>query len=294
METIDPQTGEVTEKALTVYSPDTFVNITAKPVADDQAAVLLAEIDPDDLDILPTGEVYLTQAKYRQRLNKAFKPGGWAMRPLGSPYIKDGLAMQEWALYANGQFLAYAVGGAEYRESNQRMNWSDVLETLKSNALMRLCKDLGVASECWNKRFAETFKAQYCVKVFVEGQNRPQWRRYDGNPLYKERGIAPDSPNRDKYDQPTPTQPQSPKQPATVEQKQPAPPSPAPAKSVVAEQPKPANGKKVASDPMTQFWAAVREANLSNPEGQRILSSVGGDAVKAIDALQGISQPTAN
>lgn len=83
-------------------------------------------------------------------------------------------------------------------------------------------------------------------------------------------------------------------------------PTQAPPKNIVVEQkqasaapstpvaPKPANGKKVASDPMTQFWAAVREANLSNPEGQRILSSVGGDAVKAIDALQGISQPTAN
>lgn len=53
---------------------------------------------------------------------------------------------------------------------------------------------------------------------------------------------------------------------------------------------KPANGKKLATDAMTQFWLAVKEAELSTAEGQRILSSVGGDAVQAIDALQGISQ----
>lgn len=52
----------------------------------------------------------------------------------------------------------------------------------------------------------------------------------------------------------------------------------------------PANGGKKAPDPMTQYWAAVKDAKLSTSEGQRILSSVGGDAVKAIDALQGISQ----
>lgn len=50
------------------------------------------------------------------------------------------------------------------------------------------------------------------------------------------------------------------------------------------------NGKKVAANAMTQFWLAVKEAELSTAEGQRILSSVSGDAVKAIDALQGISQ----
>lgn len=53
------------------------------------------------------------------------------------------------------------------------------------------------------------------------------------------------------------------------------------------------NGKKLATDAMTQFWLAVKEAELSTAEGQRILSSVGGDAVQAIDALQGISQQPA-
>lgn len=53
------------------------------------------------------------------------------------------------------------------------------------------------------------------------------------------------------------------------------------------------NGGKIATDPMTQFWLAVKQAELSEAEGARILSSVGRDPVKALDALQGISQPIA-
>jgi hypothetical protein len=287
MDTIDPQTGEVQDaKALTIFSPDTFVNIAVKPVSDEQATILLDKIDPDDLDVLPTGEVYLTQAKYRARLNKAFRPGGWAMRPLGSPYIKDELAMQEWALYANGQFLAYAVGGAEYKASNQRMNWSDVLETLKSNALMRLCKDLGIAAECWNKQFTESFKAQYCFKVWVEDQKRPQWRRMDSNPLYKERGIVEDSPNKEKYVKGQTKKQEQVETPITERK-----PAQAGQAAVIEHPTK--NGGKVATDAMTNFWQTVKAQGLDKPEGQKILAQAGGDASRAVDILLGMAQEAA-
>ena len=41
-------------------------------------------------------------------------------------------------------------------------------EACKSNALMRCCKDLGVASELWDPRFIREFKKEYCVEVYVE------------------------------------------------------------------------------------------------------------------------------
>lgn len=57
---------------------------------------------------------------------------------------------------------------------------------------------------------------------------------------------------------------------------------------------KPINGgkKKIADDPMSQYWAAVADNNVSRQEGKRILDGEGGDAVKALAALQGISQVT--
>jgi hypothetical protein len=41
-------------------------------------------------------------------------------------------------------------------------------EGCKSNALMRCCKDLGIASELWDPRFIRDFKASHCREVFVE------------------------------------------------------------------------------------------------------------------------------
>jgi len=41
-------------------------------------------------------------------------------------------------------------------------------EGCKSNAMMRCCKDLGVASELWDPRFVRKFKAERTREVFVE------------------------------------------------------------------------------------------------------------------------------
>jgi hypothetical protein len=41
-------------------------------------------------------------------------------------------------------------------------------EGCKSNAMMRCCKDLGVASELWDPRWIRQFKAKHAQEVFVE------------------------------------------------------------------------------------------------------------------------------
>lgn len=41
-------------------------------------------------------------------------------------------------------------------------------EACKSNALMRCCKDLGIASELWDPSFIRDFKSKHCVEVWVE------------------------------------------------------------------------------------------------------------------------------
>jgi len=42
------------------------------------------------------------------------------------------------------------------------------MEGCKSNAIMRCCKDLGVASELWDPRFIRKFKKEYCTEQFGE------------------------------------------------------------------------------------------------------------------------------
>lgn len=41
-------------------------------------------------------------------------------------------------------------------------------EGCRSNALVRCCKDLGIASELWDPRWIRKFKAKYTREVFVE------------------------------------------------------------------------------------------------------------------------------
>jgi len=63
------------------------------------------------------------------------------------------------------RLVAIARGEQEYFDPS---GVPTAAEACKSNALMRCCKDLGIASELWDPRFIREFKATYCVEVFAE------------------------------------------------------------------------------------------------------------------------------
>lgn len=56
-------------------------------------------------------------------------------------------------------------------------------ESAKSNALMRCCKDLGIASELWDPSFIVEWKEKYASAIFCENQLTKKkvklWRRKD-------------------------------------------------------------------------------------------------------------------
>lgn len=154
-------------------------------------------------DILPTGELYLGQMHYRRILNKAFGQGGWALVPMDPRPVVTGdqgkgtsQLVQVWALIAHGRYVSEAMGGAEYNPANSRMLWSDACETVKSNAVMRLCKDLGLAGDCWDRRYIAQWKKKHAIAVWVakkyqqNGQWKVkgdlQWRRADADPVRNE------------------------------------------------------------------------------------------------------------
>ena len=61
-------------------------------------------------------------------------------------------------------------------------------EGCKSNALMRCCKDLGIASELWDPRFIREFMAKHTKEVWVEHALTKKKRklviRKDDSPKY--------------------------------------------------------------------------------------------------------------
>jgi len=56
-------------------------------------------------------------------------------------------------------------------------------EGVKSNALMRCCKDLGIASELWDPQWVRKFKTDHCVEVWAQNQRTNSkiklWRKKD-------------------------------------------------------------------------------------------------------------------
>ncbi|GAA5797781.1 hypothetical protein HPULCUR_003176 [Helicostylum pulchrum] len=108
--------------------------------------ILMAPINPDDIEIKPDGLIYLPEIKYRRILNKSFGPGGWGLAPRGEHTISPKNISREYALICNGRFVSQARGEQDYFDISGLPTAS---EGCKSNALMRCCKDLGIASELW-------------------------------------------------------------------------------------------------------------------------------------------------
>ncbi|KAK9350771.1 mitochondrial genome maintenance MGM101-domain-containing protein [Lipomyces doorenjongii] len=157
-----------------------FHGLSVEAFAPEIADILMKEVDPDDVEIKPDGILYLPEIKYRRILNKAFGPGGWGLAPRGETIITPKLVTREYALVCHGRLVSIARGEQEYFDAN---NISTATEGCKSNALMRCCKDLGVASELWDPRFIRKFKKEICVEQFVEHvvtkKKRKLWKRKD-------------------------------------------------------------------------------------------------------------------
>ncbi|EIM85646.1 mitochondrial genome maintenance MGM101 [Stereum hirsutum FP-91666 SS1] len=157
-----------------------YHGLSVQPFEEKVADVLLAPVDPLDVEMKPDGMIYLPEIKYRRVLNKAFGPGGWGLAPRSETNVGPKIVSREYALVCLGRLVAIARGEQEYFDPS---GIPTATEACKSNALMRCCKDLGVASELWDPRFIREFKAKYCVEVFAEHlptkKKRKMWRRKD-------------------------------------------------------------------------------------------------------------------
>ncbi|KAJ3155525.1 hypothetical protein HDU89_006489 [Geranomyces variabilis] len=154
--------------------------VSNEPFAKEVAEILLAPIDPLDVEVKPDGMIYLPEIKYRRVLNRAFGPGGWGLIPRGPHTVTSKNISREYALFCLGRFVAQARGEQDYFHED---GLPTATEGAKSNALMRCCKDLGIASELWDPSFIEKFKAQHAAQVMtVNAYNNTRkmlWRRKD-------------------------------------------------------------------------------------------------------------------
>lgn len=190
-ETTDPAEETQSSEAPRIQG-DPYFGISTAPFPKRVTGVLLAPVNKQDVEIKPDGMIYLPEIKYRRILNIAFGPGGWAMMPRGETLQFQAqnstdtaqLVTREYALYCQGRFVSQAVGEHTFY-SKGSLSYGKACESAKSNALMRCCKDLGVASELWDPQFVEAWRAEHADDVWCENvrtkDKKKLWRKKNSN-----------------------------------------------------------------------------------------------------------------
>ncbi|VVT53645.1 uncharacterized protein SAPINGB_P003678 [Magnusiomyces paraingens] len=162
-----------------------YLGLGSAPFGEKTAKVLSAPVSEDEIEIKPDGMIYLPEIKYRRVLNRAFGPGGWGLAPRSETLITPRMITREYALVAHGRLVAVARGEQDYFDVS---GIPTATEGCKSNAMMRCCKDLGVASELWDPKFIRAFKKKYAHQVFVEyiptKKTKSIWMRKDDEVVY--------------------------------------------------------------------------------------------------------------
>ncbi|KAF1826621.1 Mgm101p-domain-containing protein [Dissoconium aciculare CBS 342.82] len=152
-----------------------YHGLSSSPFTAEQAAILQEELKFDDIEIKPDGIIYLPEIKYRRILNKAFGPGGWGLAPRGETIVTGSVVTREYGLVCGGRLISIARGEQQYFNPD---GIPTATEGCKSNALMRCCKDLGIASELWDPRFIKRFMKEMGKEVLVEHQTTKKRRKH--------------------------------------------------------------------------------------------------------------------
>ncbi len=146
-----------------------------------QQDILFAPIPEEEVEIRPDGLIYLPWVGYVRRLRDAFG-GQWSIIPIEKkPQMNpdnDGL-MWGFYLVLSGKPYGYAIGEQKYIESNKTMSWLDAAEGCKSNALMRLCKGIGIGLEMWSPSYMKVWKEKWGERYWDSYKNKKLWRKID-------------------------------------------------------------------------------------------------------------------
>lgn len=149
--------------------------------------ILYAPVNPEDVEIRPDGLIYLPWMEYVTRLRKAFGTK-WGTVGVGMPYREGTYLYWPHYLIIRGKLSSGpAIGEQRYQPNNPMMTWGDACEGAKSNALMRLCKGLGISLELWQPKFIKEWIEKYAEsypllddkgkKVIKNGQPVIRWRK---------------------------------------------------------------------------------------------------------------------
>ena len=124
----------------------------------EQREILFAAVDPDLVEIREDGIVYLPAVEFKHVLCETFGTQ-WAVIPESpKPVEVDGVIIWGFHLFVQGQPIAFAWGDQQYKKGDWFMSYGDAMEGAKSSAIMRLCKQVGIAQDLWRPAFIRKWK----------------------------------------------------------------------------------------------------------------------------------------
>ena len=160
----------------------------------DQHRILFEPVKDYHIKMKEDGSMYLPWTWYHDRLTRAFGNLKWAMVPEGLPkLVPNNLIMWGFHLVAHGVYMGFALGEMTFIPKNARMTYGEACEGAKSNALMRLCKSMGISLELWDKDFAQRWEHAYATYYEDASTGKTKWKLKDG--VYK---MFQDEIRRDK------------------------------------------------------------------------------------------------
>ncbi|KAK5670942.1 hypothetical protein BDV3_004888 [Batrachochytrium dendrobatidis] len=157
-----------------------YYNVSCSPLGATAAKTLASPVLPTELSIdQAKGWLYLKQAAYVERLNAALGQGQWSLQPVGpisfTPSKK--IIYRPFALLHDSKFISEAIGESalsSFSSSQDAHIWCEY------TALVRTCKDLGIASELWDPEAVKhlrdkTFESSW-VKNPTTGRSTRVWK----------------------------------------------------------------------------------------------------------------------
>jgi len=146
-----------------------------------QKKILFASVNEEDIEIRPDGLIYMPWMEYARRLSETFGME-WALIPQGMPkyiHTKNSVVWGFW-LIIKGSLCGYAIGEQDYhaesRQGKDFMSYTDACEGAKSNALMRLCKGIGISLELWKPSFIRQWKETHAEQYYDQKKDKYYWR----------------------------------------------------------------------------------------------------------------------
>jgi len=167
-----------------------------------QREILYAPVKDEDVEIRPDGLIYLPWMNYVSRLRDAFGVQ-WAIIPQGMPTAKGDYVLWPFWLVIQGKIAGFAVGEQQYYANNPTMTYGDALEGAKSNALMRLCKGIGISLELWKPSFIRNWKQKYAETYETKdryGKEKTYWRKKGNGGQAPSEEVIPPEPEISLFD----------------------------------------------------------------------------------------------